>query len=168
MLRHPHLRQDRRAALDVPFKMLLSVVLVTMATAILYPALQAYQETEMEHRVGLTLAEIEASVMAVHRHPGSSRTVLVDVPSSGGIRLEGLTIGGDLEGPPAEVGTIGWKLSSGTTGRHLVTSSTGPVPMAGPDGGAVHVEAFPCLLVLKASACSQGSAYRAFVQVTVA
>ncbi len=152
----------------MPFKMLLSVVLVTMATAILYPALQAYQETEMEHRVGLTMAEIEASVLAVHRHPGSSRTVLVDVPSSGGIRLEGLTIGGDLDGPLSEVGTIGWELSSGASGTHLVASSTGPVPMAGPGGGAVGVDAFPCLLVFEASPCPPGSAYRGFVQVTVA
>ncbi len=167
-MRHPYLRGDTRGALDVPFRMLLSVVLVTMATAILFPALQAYQETEMEHRVGLVLAEIEASALAVIRHPGSSRTVLVDVPSSGGIRLEGVIIGGDLHGPSSEVGTIGWKLSSGASGRHLVAASTGPVPMAGPDEGAVRVDAFPCLLVLKASACSQGCAYRSFVLVTVA
>jgi hypothetical protein len=146
--------------------MLLSVVLVTMATAILYPALQSYQETEMEHRVSLTLAELETAVLSVHRHPGSSRTVLIDVPSAGGIRLDSMTIGGDLTGSPAKVGTISWELSSGDEGHHLVVSSTGPVPMARPDGMGLVMGSFPCLIVLEAMASPAGALYPTFVQVT--
>ena len=167
-MRSPSLRRDTRAAIDVPFKMLISVVLVTMATAILYPALQAYQETEMEHRVSLTLAEIEVATLSVHRHPGSSRTVLVDVPSSGGIRLERLTVGGDLDGPPAGVSVIGWELSTGASGNHVVSSNTGPVAMAGPEGDGLVIESFPCLIVLEAATSPTGSVYRSHVQVRVA
>jgi hypothetical protein len=167
-VRSPVFRRDEGAAIDVPFRLLLSVVLISMATAILYPTLQSYQEAEMENRVSLTLAEIEAAAVSVHRHPGSSRTVLIDVPSSGGIRLESLSIGGDLEGTPVEVGTIGWSLSNGVSGNHLVTSSSNVVPMAGPEGGGLHIDSFPCLMVLEAKAGPPGSHFGAFVQVTCA
>ena len=167
-MRTPAFRSDARAAIDVPFKMLLSVILVSMATAILYPALEAYQETEMELRVSLTISEIEAAALSVSRHPGSSRTVLVDVPSSGGIRLERLTVGGDLTGPPADLGTIGWELSSGTSGIHLVSSNTGPVPMAGPEGAVLEILAFPCLIVLEARASPQGAHCPTHVHVRTA
>jgi hypothetical protein len=167
-LRGLNIRRDASAAIDVPFRMLLSVVLVAMASAVLYPALQSYQETEMEERVSLVLAELEAAALAVHRHPGSSRTVLVDVPSSGGIRLERMTIGGDLGEGPAGTGTITWELSSGASGHHLVSSNTGPVPLAGPEGEALVVDHGPCLLVLTAGPAPAGSHFRTFVQVDIA
>lgn len=165
-MRTPAFRRDATAAIDVPFKMLLSVVLVTMATAILYPALQTYQETEMEHRVSLTLAELETAALSVHRHPGSSRTVLIDVPSTGGIWLDSMTIGGHLAGSPADVGTIVWELSTGDEGHHLIVSSTGPVPMAGADGKGLVMESFPCLIVLKAMVSPEGAHYPTFVLVS--
>jgi hypothetical protein len=147
--------------------MLISVVLVSMAIAILYPALQTYQETEMEHRLAIKMAEIEAAATTAQRHPGSSRTVLIDVPSTGGIRLDRMTIGGELTAPPAETGTIRWSLSSGPSGTRLVSSTSGPVPMSGEDGGPVVLEAFPCLIVLETRAAPPGSHYRSFVQVSV-
>ncbi len=165
-MRTPRFRRDASAAIDVPFRMLLSVVLVTMAAAVLYPALQSYQESEMEQRVSLTLAEIEAAALSVHRHPGSSRTVLIDVPCSGGIRLERMTVGGDLDGTPTEVGTISWALTNGASGDHLVTSNDGPVPMAGPDGRTLSIEAFPCLIVLETCATPSGAYYNAYVRVS--
>ena len=167
-MRPPALRRNTGAAIDVPFKMLISVVLVSMAIMILYPALQSYQETEMESRLNISMAEIEAAVVSVHRHPGSSRTVLIDVPSSGGIRLDRLSIGGDLTAPPSEVGTIGWELTTGSHGTVLVSSSTGPIPMADPDGEGLVIEAFPCLIVLEAKISPPGSHYMAFVQVSLA
>ena len=166
-MRPPTIRRDPRAAIDVPLRMLLSVVLVSMASAVLYPVLQTYQETEMEERVTLVLAEIEAAALAVHRHPGSSRTVLVDIASSGGISLERLTIGGDLDEAPAVTATITWELSSGAKGHRLVSSNTGPVPLAGPEGEALVVVCEPCLLVLTATPAPAGACYRTFVQVDV-
>jgi len=166
-LRPPALRRDTSAAIDVPFKMLISVVLVSMATMILYPVLQSYQETEMENRLTVSMAEIENAVLSVHRHPGSSRTVLIDVPSSGGIRLDRVSIGGDLTAPPAEVGTIGWRLTTGSDGTVLVSSTTGPVPMADADGKGLVIEAFPCLIVLEARAAPPGSHYKVYVQVSL-
>ena len=167
-MRTPRFRRDATAAIDVPFRMLLSVVLTTMAAAVLYPALQSYQETEMEQRVSLTLAEIETAVLSVHRHPGSSRTVLIDVPCSGGIRLERMTVGGDLCGAPAQVGTIGWQLSNGASGDHLVASSGGPVPMAGPDGRGLSIDGFPCLIVLEVRVAPSGAPFQTYVQVRCA
>ena len=161
-------RRDPDAAIDVPYKMLISVVLVSMATAILYPVLQTYQETEMERRLALTMAKIESAVVSVHRHAGSSRTLLVDVPSSGGIRLDSIYIGGDLKAPAAEVGTIEWRLSTGSKGIELISSTTGPVPMAGLDGKGLVIERFPCLIVLEARVPPSGGYYRTFVQVSVA
>jgi hypothetical protein len=147
--------------------MLISVVIVTMATAILYPVLQSYQESEMEHRLAITLAEIETAAISAQRHRGSSSTVIIDLPSSGGIRLERLTIGGDLKAPPAEVGTIGWSLSSGPTGAQLVSTTIGPVPMAGEDGEQVVLDRFPCLIVLESKTAPPGSHYHDYVQVRV-
>lgn len=161
------LRDDRAAVIDVPMKMLVSVVIVSMATMVLYPALQSYQESEMENRLGLSMAELEAAVLAVHRHPGSSRTVLVDVPSSGGIRLDSLTIGGDLTDPPSQVGTLRWSLSTGAHGTHLVSTAAGPVPMADADGSALVIDSFPCLVALEAMTSPPGSHYGTFVQATV-
>ncbi len=161
-------RRDPDAAIDVPYKMLISVVLVSMTTAILYPVLQTYQETEMERRLALTMAEIESAVVSVHRHPGSSRTLLVDVPSSGGIRLDSINIGGDLKAPAAEVGTIEWRLSTGSKGIELISSTTGPVPMAGIDGKGLVIERFPCLIVLEARVPPSGGYYKTVVQVSVA
>jgi hypothetical protein len=166
-LRPPILHRDTRAAIDVPFKLLLSVVLIAMATAILFPALQAYQQSEMENRIAITVAEIEAVALSVHRHPGSSRTVLVDIPPSGGIRLERLTLGGDLASAIALVGTISWDLSNGVSGRVLVSTSSGPLPMAGTDGVALVVDGFPCLLVMKCDPSPPGAVYPTFVRVSV-
>ena len=86
---------DDDGAIDVPYRLLLSVVLIAMATAVLYPALQAYSRSEMEHRLTIASREICSAAESVHRNPGSSRTVHIDVPSSGIIRLTRLTIGGD-------------------------------------------------------------------------
>ena len=164
----PHtLHRNMDAAMDVPFKMLISVIIVSMATMVLYPALQSYQETEMESRLSISMTEIEAAAISVHRHPGSSRTVLIDVPSSGGIRLDSLSIGGDLTAPPSEVGTMRWELSSGSRGTVLVSSSTGPIPMADADGNGLVIEAFPCLIVLEAKMSPPGSHYKVFVQVSL-
>jgi len=167
-LRPPALRRQTGAAIDVPFKLLISVVIVTMATAILFPALQAYQRSEVEHRLALTLAEIEAAAISVHHHPGSSRSVVIDVPSSGGFRLESMSIGGDLRAPPAEVSTIGWRLSSGTTGTQLVITTTGPLPMASTEHEELVIDRFPCLIILEAKVAPPGGHYSAFVQVSVA
>ncbi len=166
-MKRPVLRDDRSAVIDVPMKMLISVVLVSMATIVLYPALQSYQETEMENRVSLSMAEIEAAVLAVQRHVGSSRTVVLDVPSSGGIRLDRLTIGGDLTASPSEVGTVSWRLSTGAKGAILVSSATGPVPMASSEGSQLVIEAFPCIIVLETRASPHGSHYGTFVQAAV-
>ncbi|UCC93762.1 MAG: hypothetical protein JSW25_03600 [Thermoplasmata archaeon] len=166
-MRPPRFRNDTGAAMDVPFKMLVSVVLVSMAVATLYPVLQSYHETQMEHRVSLAVTEIEAAVTSAHRHPGSSRTVLIDVPSTGGIRLESLTIGSELTAPAVEAGAITWRLSSGPGSRELVTTSGGPVPMAGPGGEQVVIDRFPCLLVVEAMTAPPGVQHRDFVQVTV-
>ncbi len=160
-------RRQTGAAIDVPFKLLISVVIVTMATAILFPALQAYQRSEMEHRLALTLAEIEAAVISVHHHPGSSRTVVIDVPSSGVITLESMSIGGGLTAPPAEVSTIGWRLSSGTTGVQLVSTTSGPIPMASTEYGELVIDRFPCLIILEAKVAPPGGHYSTFVQVAV-
>jgi hypothetical protein len=146
--------------------MLISLVIITMATAILYPALQGYQETEMEHRVAVKMAEIESAAISVHRHPGSSRTVIIDVPSSGGIRLDSMIIGGDLTAPLAEVGTIRWHLSSGPEGTELVGSPSAPVPMADDKGEEVVLDRFPSIIVLEARTAPSGSLYGAYVQVT--
>ena len=98
-MRPSALYSDRDAAIDVPYKLLLSVVLLTMATAVLMPTLYAYQQSEVERRIQVAIAEIDSAARSVFHHPGSSRTVLVDIPSSGSFHLERLTIGGDLTAP---------------------------------------------------------------------
>lgn len=153
--------------MDVPFKLLMSVVIVTMATAILFPTLQAYQRSEVEHRLSLTLADIEAAVISVYHHPGSSRTVVIDVEPSGGIRLETLTIGGELTAAPVDASTINWRLSSGASGNHLVSTASGPVPMASTEHEELALDRFPCLIVLEAMKAPPGSHYRSFVQVSM-
>lgn len=154
-------------AIDVPYRLLLSVVLIAMGTAILYPALEAYSQSEMEHRLAIAVEEIGTAAVSVHRHPGSSRTVHIDVPPSGVIRLERLTIGGDLASTPANASIITWALSNGIHGRDLVCSSSGPLPLAGPDGGPMEIETFPCLIVMERRPSPPGSLFPTFVECRV-
>lgn len=164
-MRPTGLRGRDDAAIDVPFKLLVAVVLMAMAAAILLPALQAYQRSEVEQRIELTVAEISSAALAVYRHPGSSRTVTVDVPSAGGYRLEGLTIGGDLGEPPGGAAVITWRHSGGVERSHAVTTTNGQVPLCGPDGRAVEVAGHRTVLVLEAMEATSGPWTGHYVEV---
>ncbi len=166
-MRPPAFRRDRGAATDIPFKLLLSVVLMTMAFAVLMPVLQAYQQNEVEHRIQLAVAEIDAAARAAYHHPGSSRTVLVDIPSSGSYRLESLTIGGDLTDDGPEAAIISWRHSGGMKGNHAVSTHGGPVSMAGPDGGPIVLDGDRFLLVLEAKTAPPESHVSTYVEVRV-
>jgi len=154
--------------MDIPFKLLLSLVVIAMALGVLMPALSAYQTSEVEHRVSVALAEIEAAALAVHRHPGSSRTVVIDLVASGSVRLERMELGGDLSGSLADMATIRWWHTGGASGEHLVSASSGPLPMAGPDGEALRIGYFPCMLVLESLPSPAGCPLPSHVRVTVA
>jgi hypothetical protein len=164
-LRPSALRGDRAGVTDIPFKLLLSVVLMTMAVAVLMPALSAYQQSEVEHRIQLAVAEIDAAARAAYHHPGSSRTVLVDVPSSGSYRLVGLTVGGDLCNDGHVAAIISWRHSGGVEGHHVVATRGGPVYLAGSDGGPLDLEGDRFLLVLEARAAPPGCQTPTFVEV---
>jgi hypothetical protein len=158
-------RED--AALDMPFKLVISVVILTMATAILLPVLHAYQQSEVEHRMEVVVAEISSAARAVFNHPGSAKTVLVNIPPAGPVHMERLVIGGDLSGHPAEAATIRWSHSSGASGSMVVRSVTGPVPLANQEGKALVITGSICLLVLEEMESPQGSWSKRFVQVLV-
>jgi hypothetical protein len=161
-------RRDDAGAIDVPYKLLVSIVVMAMAASVLLPVLKAYHEGTMEDRVELLVSRIGAAARAVYHHPGSSRTVVVDVPSSGGVRLERLSIGGDPSTDPALTSAIHWELSTGTERTHVVTTQGGFVPMTGQEGQAVLVGAGPRLLVLEAQENPPGMAFDHIVVVTVA
>jgi hypothetical protein len=164
-LRPTGLRRREDAAIDVPLKLLVSVVLMAMAAAILLPALQAYQRSEIEHRIELTVTDISSAALAVYHHPGSSRTVVVDVPSAGGYQLESLTIGGDLGASPSGTAVITWRHSGGTEGSRAVTTPNGHVPLCGPDGRALEVEGPRVVLVLEARQADTGPWTGRYVEV---
>jgi hypothetical protein len=164
-LRHPRLRRDREAVVDMPFKLLLSVVLMAMAAAVLLPALSAYQQTEFEGRVKLTVAEISSAARAVFASPGSSRTVAVDLPPSFGISLVRLSIGAGLDASPVDMAIIQWRLSSGGEGRAVVHTTCGAVPMSGQDGQPLVLQKGRALLVLEAGQAPAGSQVGRYVLV---
>ncbi len=166
-MRPSALKRNRDGAIDVPYKLLLSVVLMAMATAVLMPTLYAYQQSEVEHRIQVAIAAIDSAARSVFHHPGSSRTVLVDIPSSGSFHLERLTIGGDLAAPGPEAAFIRWRHSGGTEGNHLVLTNGGPLAMAGTNGGPLDIEGHQCLLVLEARESPQGSQPITFVEVRI-
>jgi hypothetical protein len=149
----------------VPFKLLISVVLMAMAAAILLPALHAYQMTEIEQRIELTVVEVSAAALAVYRHPGSSRTVVIDVPSAGGCRLESITIGGNLSASPASSALITWRHSGGIEMSQAVMTQNGHVPMCGPDGKALEVVGARAVIVLEARQTEIGPWTGRYVEV---
>lgn len=164
-MRHPLLRRDRAAVVDMPFRLLLSVVLMAMAAAVLLPALSAYQQTEFEGRVKLTVAEISSAARAVLASPGSSRTVAIDLPPSFGISLERLSIGAGLDAGPVDMAIIHWKLSTGGEGRAVVHTTGGAVPMSGPDDRPLVLQNGRALLVLEARQAPAGSPVELYVLV---
>jgi hypothetical protein len=164
-VRHPRLLRDREAVVDMPFTLLLSVVLMAMAAAVLLPALSAYQRTEFECRVKLTVAEISSAARAVIASPGSSRTVAVDLPPSFGISLERLSIGAGLDAGPGDMAIIQWRLSKGGEGRTVVQTTGGPVPMSGPGGQPLLLQKGRALLVLEAREAPAGSPVELYVLV---
>ena len=164
-MRHPRLLRDRAAVVDMPFRLLLSVVLMAMAAAVLLPALSAYQQTEFEARVKLTVAEISSAARAVYSSPGSSRTIAIDLPPSFGISLERLSIGAGLDAGPVDMAIIHWKLSRGGEGRAIVHTTGGPVPMSGLDGQPLVLQRGRALLVLEARQAPAGSLVELYVLV---
>jgi hypothetical protein len=154
--------------MDLPFKLLVSVMLMMMATAILMPALHAYQQSEVEHRTEIVVSSIDSAARSAFHHPGSSRTVLVDVQPSGGVRLDRLSIGGDLLSAPGQAGIISWEHSSGMSGSHIVASTGGAIPLAGVDGKSLVLDGRPCLLVLESMRAPEGSWCHRYVEVRVA
>ena len=164
-MRHPRLLRDRVAVVDMPFKLLLSVVLMALAAAVLLPALSAYQRTEFEGRVRLTVAEISSAARAVYTSPGSSRTVAIDLPPSFGISLERLSIGACQDDGLGDMAIIQWKLSKGSGGRAAVLATGGPVPMSGPDGQPLVLQRGRALLVLEANQAPAGSPVGLYVLV---
>ena len=161
------LRRDLAGTIDIPYKLLVSVVIMALAASVLLPVLRAYQESTMEDRVDLVISKIAAAARTAYHHPGSSRTVVVDVPPAGGVRLERLSIGGNLSKDLALTSTIRWELSTGASGTHAITTPGGFVPMTGPDDEAVVVGAGPSVLVLEAKEAPTGWAVDHVVVVTV-
>jgi len=149
----------------MPLRLLLSVVLMALAAAVLLPALSAYQQTEFEGRVRLTVAEISSAARAVLASPGSSRTVAVDLPPSFGMALERLSIGAGLDACPGDMAIIEWRLSKGGEGRTVVQTTGGPVPMSGPDGHPLVLQKGRALLVLEARQGPVGSPVGLYVLV---
>jgi len=149
----------------MPFRLLLSVVLMAMAAAVLLPALSAYQRTEFEGRVKLAVAELSSAARAVYASPGSSRTVAVDLPPSYGMSLERLSIGAGLDASPGEMAIIQWRLSKGVEGRSAVRTTGGPVPMSGPDGQPLVLMRGRAMLVLEARQAPDGSPVGLYVLV---
>ena len=89
------LRRDPAGAIDIPYKLLVSVVIMALATTVLLPVLRGYQESTMEDRVNLAVSKIAAAARTAYHHPGSSRTVVVDVPPAGVVHLgPGLGVSG--------------------------------------------------------------------------
>ena len=164
-MRLPPLRRDADAAIDVPFKMLISLVVMAMAVVALLPALQAYQSGEVEHRTEVAVAGIAAAARSVFHHPGSSRTVVLDITPAGSVRIVSMSIGGDLTGPPGEACVISWRLSDGTRGNHAITTNGGQVPLAGPDGQAITIEGHRAILALETREAPPGAWYDHYVEV---
>jgi hypothetical protein len=152
----------------MPYKLLLSVVLMALAAATLMPALRSYQATELEGRIRVTVAEVASAARAVLNHPGSSRTVAVDLGGGWGVRLNRLTIGAPLDAPLEDVAVIAWSHTAGGSGRTVVTSTGGPVPMCGEDGGQVVLADGRALLVLEARHAPEGSSVESYVEVSLA
>jgi hypothetical protein len=149
-LRTPFLRRDNGAAIEVPFKVLISLVVMTMAIVVLLPALQAYQSSEVERRTEVAAAGIASAARSVYLHPGSSRSYVLDVPPAGSVHLVSMSIGGNLDVTPGESCVISWRLSDGTRGSHAITTNGGQVPLAGVDGHAVTIEGPRAILALEA------------------
>ena len=167
-MRRPLLVRDRAAVVDMPYRLLLSVVLMALAAATLLPALRSYQATELEGRIRVTVAEVASAARAVLNHPGSSRTVAVDLGGGWGVRLERLTIGAPLGSEVASMAVIAWSHTAGGSGRTAVTSTGGPVPMCGEDGGQLVLADGRALLVLEARAAPDGSSFDSYVEVSLA
>jgi len=167
-LRRPLPRHDRAAVVDMPYRLLLSVVLMALAAATLMPALRSYQASELEGRIRVTVAEIGSAARAVLDHPGSSRMVVVDLGGGWGVRLERLTIGAPLGSGVASMAVIAWSHTAGGSGRTAVTSTGGPVPMCGEDGGQLVLSDGRALLVLEANDAPDDSPVEGFVVVSLA
>ncbi len=159
------LRSDTDGVIDVPFKMVISLVVMAMAVVALLPALQAYQSSEVEHRTEVAVAGIATTARSVFHHPGSSRTFVLDIPPAGSVRLVSMSIGGDLHGHPGEACVISWKLSDGTRGNHAITTNGGQVPLAGPDGQALTIEGHRAILVLETREAPPGTWCNNYVEV---
>ena len=166
-MRRSALRRIEAAAMDMPFKLLISVIIMAMATSILLPVLNAYQQSEVEHRIEVVMAELSSAAKMVFNHPGSAKTVHVQVAPAGGVHLETISIGGRLSEHPAEAATIKWRHSMGTSGMCVVSSVTGPVPLAGPEGDPLVIHGSGYLLVLESKPSPQGSWCQRFVEVRV-
>ncbi len=166
-MRHPLLRQEGAAVVDVPYQLVLSVVLMALAAATLMPALRSYQASELEGRIRVTVAEVASAAKAVLHHPGSSRTVSVDLSGGWGVRLERLTIGAPLDAAPDMMAVIAWRHTAGGSGRSLVTSTGGPVPMCGTDHGQFVLVEGRALLVLEARQAPDGLSFDTYVEVTL-
>ena len=85
-----------------------------------------------------------------------------------GVRLERLTIGAPLGSEAASMAVIAWSHTAGGSGRTAVTSTGGPVPMCGEDGGQLVLADGRALLVLEARAAPDGSSFDSYVEVSLA
>ena len=167
-MRRPLLVRDRAAVVDMPYRLLLSVVLMALAAATLFPALRSYQASELEGRIRVTVAEVASAARAVMAHPGSSRTVAVDLCGGWGVRLERMTIGAPPGAALEEMAIIEWRHTAGGSGRTVVASTGGPVPMCGEDGGELVLTDGRALLVLEARRAPEGSVVESYVEVSLA
>ncbi|MCU0860337.1 MAG: hypothetical protein MUE55_07125, partial [Thermoplasmata archaeon] len=77
--------------------------------------------------------------------PGSSRTVVLDFSSDGGIRFDRLTVGDHRDGPNQTA--VRLVLSTGSSIVRITDMP--PVPMSGPDGGAVVVQSTTATMTVR-------------------
>jgi hypothetical protein len=140
------LGRDTRGVESLPLKLIIVAVVATMSVVPAADALNALRDKDFLRRAEAQLEELvwTAEVVSLEG-PGSSRTVVLDFSSDGGIRFDRLTVGDHRDGPNQTA--VRLVLSTGSSIVRITDMP--PVPMSGPDGGAVVVQSTTATMTVR-------------------
>jgi hypothetical protein len=118
------LRHDDGAVVDLPFKLVIIAIVMTVSSAALYSGLDSFYRSEVEasaraaaERISRTAADVSAM------GEGSSRTVHVDLRRNAMYSVERMEVGCGPSGHGTECNTIRYRISGHTTWFYVKDAS---------------------------------------------
>jgi len=132
---HPVFDDDAAAVEEIPFRLLIMIMLTSASLAAAASGMDALSEVRVRSAVDSQMADLAEMAIAVSSSGGGSRVYFtLEIPATPLLKVDSLSIGGPLTESSASSTTYRLELSNGITHVGLVVPGFHQVKITNPSG----------------------------------